>query len=229
MNYAKSLLLTIAVFFFISQSYAQNVGIGESNPQQKLHIDGDDAGIQTIRVEDMAVTAAGTNDAELATTNSTAGKAVYADANGDLAVRYVYGDNVQSTVMSGASQNITSGTLVDINGASITFTPRHSVVYLSFSISGYNPLTASDNSSWFVVGVDNGGSNVGNFLSLTAENDDVTGSSGAATITAAHFPLTVTPGVPVTIKLQGRNGGVSSTEGFTIDKANYTSYMTIWD
>jgi hypothetical protein len=42
------------------------------------------------------------------------------------------------------------------------------------------------------------------------------------------FPVAVTPGVNVTINLSARSGGVTSG-GFTIDKTNYTSYLTIWD
>lgn len=217
--------------FWCNNINAQNVGIGESTPLQKLHIDGSStAGLQTLRIEDCAVTTAGTNAGELATTTTTTNKAAYFDANGDLQARYVYGDNTQSLVLSGANQTITSTSLVDITGATINITPRHSTIYLSFAVSGYNPLPAgSPHSSWFVVGVSNGGSNVANFLNLSAETDDVGGSSGAATVTAGNFPLTVTPGVPVTIKLQGRRGGVASASGFTVDKTTYTSYMTIID
>ena len=138
---------------------------------------------------------------------------------------------MQSVVLSAGSQNITSTSLVNISGATITFTPRHSVVYISFVITGYNPLATSslDPLTWFSVGVSKGATNVGNFLSLTGVSDDVTGSAGAASITASNFPITVTPGTPVTIKLQGRNGGINNGDGFTINKTNYTSYMTILD
>jgi len=208
------------------------VGIGTTTPQQLLHIDGSSAGLQTIRIDDCAVTAAGTNSGELATTNSSSNKALYSDVNGDVQVRYVYGDNIQSVTLSGADQTINNTSLRDINGATITFTPRHSTVYLSFAISGYNPLSGgsgADQQSWFSVGVTNGGTNVANFLSMTASADDTLGATGAATINAANYPLSVTPGVPVTIKLRGRDGGNNHQSGFTIDKTNYTSYMTILD
>ena len=223
----NKILLTLLTSLITSITIAQ-VGIGTTNPQQMLHIDGSVAGLQTLRIDDIAVTATGTNPGELAPSNSSTGKALYSDSNGDVKVRYVYGDNMQSVILSGANQNINSAGLTDITGATITFTPRHSIVYLSFAISGYNPLCFADQSSYFVVGVTNGGSNVANFLSLTATND-TTGATGAATVTAANFPLSVTPGVPVTIKLGGRDGGYVHDCGFLIEKAGYTSYMTILD
>jgi len=204
-----------------------NVGIGKTVPVQRLHLGNNIAGAEIIRVEDYAVTAGSTNAGELATTNTSTGKALYSDANGDLKVRYVYGDNTQSTILAAGTQNITTTALTDITGATITFTPRHSTVYLSFAISGYNPLSGANPRGWIVVNVDRGGTNVGNFLNLNATNDG-SGSSGAATVSAGNFPISVTPGVSVIIKLRGR---VSATGNgnFTIDKTNYTSYMTILD
>jgi len=209
-----------------------HVGIGTTSPQQSLHINGGSTGLQTLRIDDLAVTSAGTNAGELVTTNKTSSKVLYSDVNGDVQVRYIYGDNIQSVTLSGSDQTINNISLKNINGATITFTPRHSTVYLSFAISGYNPLSGGsglEQQSWFSVGVSKGGTNVANFLSMTATADDTLGATGAATITAANYPLSVTPGVSVTIKLQGRDGGNNHQSGFTIDKTNYTSYMTIMD
>lgn len=145
-----------------------------------------------------------------------------------------YGDNMQSVILPSGTQNITAtgGTHTDITGASITFTPRHATIYLSFTVSGYNPLdgvNGPDQKSWFAVRVLNDGVNTANFVSISAANDDLSGAVGASTITAANFPLTVTPNVPVTIKLQGTTGGVTFEDGFTIDRTNYTSFLTILD
>jgi len=85
-------------------------------------------------LDDYSVTSSGTNLGELATTNSTSNKALYSDVDGDVQVRYIYGDNIQSITLSGADQNINNTNLRGINGATITFTPRHSTVYLSFAI-----------------------------------------------------------------------------------------------
>ena len=208
------------ITIFVQNNYAQ-VGIGTTSPLQELHIAGTTS---TIRID-------GLNNTNNTNNNGTDLAPIAVNASGDLQVRTpIYGDNIQSVILPNGSQNITSNSLVNITGATITFTPRHSVVYLSFTITGYNPLTSSiDPLTWFSVGVTNGGTNVGNFLSLTGTSDDITGSAGAASITAANFPLTVTPGVPVTIRLRGRNGGVNDGDGFTIDRTNYTSYMTILD
>jgi len=89
--------------------------------------------------------------------------------------------------------------------------------------------SGADQQSWFSVGVSNGSTNVANFLSMTTSADDAVGATGAATITAANYPMSVTPGVSVTIKFRGRDGGNNHQSGFTIDKTNYTSYMTFLD
>jgi hypothetical protein len=224
--------LTASLLFIAIPFFAQNVGIGDSNPLQKLHINNDGAGLQTIRIEDLATGADGDFGATSGSniqTNTTNNKVVYVDDNGDMTARYAYGDNIQQVVLPSGTQNISTTTLTDITGATITFTPRHSTVYLSFAISGYNPLSSGLQSSFFVVNVDVGGSSLGNFLSLSAERD-AGSSTGAATVGANNFPITgLTPGTPVTIKLRGRRGGSAATSGFLIDRTGYTSYMTIWD
>lgn len=208
-----------------------NVGIAETNPQQRLHIGSVDATIQTIRVADMATNGDADFGKTSNQTNTTTGRSVYVDANGDMSARYAYGDNTQSVILASGTQNITSTTLVDITGASITFTPRHSTVYLSFSIAGYNPLVGTPRpQTWFVVSLDVAGSTRASFLSMSATTDDLTGSVGAATVSAGNFPITgLTPGTPVTIKLRGRVGGNNHTAGFTIDRTDYTSFITILD
>lgn len=223
-------LKLILLFIVVIHPLFSQVGIGTTTPQQELHIDGSKSGLQTIRIDDIAVTTGGTNPGELATSITSANKALYTDARGDIQSRYVLGDNTQGLIIIG-SQNINSTTLVDINNASITFTPRHSTVYLSFCISGSNPLNcpeAANQQSWFSVGVDLGGSNVANFASLTASTNTTTANS-ASSITVAQLPITVIPGTPVTLKLQGRDGGTDHECGFTIDSSNFTSYMTITD
>lgn len=196
---------------FINLIYSQ-VGINTTTPTNSLDVNGD-VRIRTISDNDNETTV------------------ITADNDGVIGRRYVYGDNIQSVVLSGTNQNINSTSYVDITGATITFTPRHSVVYLSFAISGYNPLNCSEaysQLSWFVVGVFVDGVQEGQFLSLSA-NQGTNGTSGAATIGASYFPINVTPDVPVTISLRGRDGGMNHTCGFNIPSNSYTSYMTIVD
>lgn len=213
------------LLFIVSPIFSQ-VGIGTTNPLQQLHISGNEAGLQTLRIDDIAVTTNGSNPGELATTINSANKALYADVRGDIRSRYVLGDNTQSIIITGP-QNINNTTLTDIAGASITFTPRHSTVYLSLSISGDIPsgcVNSSVQESWFAVGVSVNGSNVANFSSMSASTN-----SSSSTITVAQLPLTVNAGSSVTINLQGRDGGTVHDCGFTIDSNNLTSYMTITD
>ena len=205
-------------FIFLQKNYAQ-VGIGTTNPLQELHIAGTTS---TIRVE-------GLNSINNSNNNGTDLASLAVDTNGDIKIREaIYGDNIQYVVLPSGTQNINTTYLTDITGASITFTPKHDTVYLSFAISGYNPLCYADQQSYFVVGVSKNGSNIGNFLSLTATNDD-SSATGAATVTAANYPISVTAGTPVTIKLQGRDGGSVHDCGFDINKTDYTSYLTILD
>ncbi|MFD0963502.1 hypothetical protein [Pseudofulvibacter geojedonensis] len=211
--------------FILSPIYSQ-VGIGTTNPQQQLHISGSQTGLQTLRIDDLAVTTGGTNPGELTTTIISANKALYTDARGDLYSRYILGDNTQSLIISG-SQNINDTNLTDITGASITFTPRHSTVFLSFSVSGDIPascINSNTQESWFAVGVSVNGSNIANFSSMSASTN-----SSSSTITVAQLPVSVSAGSPVTINLQGRDGGAVHDCGFTIDSTNLTSYMTITD
>ncbi len=226
----KSLVLSLTLIA-TANLFAQNVGIGESNPLQKLHVDGSPPGLQTIRVEDMgAGQAADFSQASGANiqTSSTVGKSVYVDASGDMTSRYAYGDNIQSLTLTTGTQTLSTTTLVDLTGAAITFTPRHPIVYLSFAISGYNSLAGTEAKGWAVVSVLKGATVVGSFLNMSGAND-VNGQYGAATIGAGMYPITVTPGTSVTIKLQGRTVDATTDGRFTIDKANYGNYMTIFD
>jgi hypothetical protein len=213
--------------------YAQ-VGIGTSNPQAELHVAGSKTGIQTLRIDDLAVTATGTNPGELSTSSTTIKKTVYIDDSGNLWSSDAYGSAMKSVVFS-TPQNIVGATKTDITGATLTFTPKHQVVYLSFAVSGYNPLTCgggpnnTNQHSWFGVHVIKDTVTVGSFVSLSATTNEGVGSVGAANNGAAQFPITVTPGVPTTIKLQGNNGGLAYGCGFTINNGGWTSYMSIMD
>jgi hypothetical protein len=210
------------------------VGIGTSNPQAELHVAGSKTGIQTLRIDDLAVTTGGTNPGELATSSTTVKKTVYIDESGNLWSSDAYGSSMKSVVFSTA-QNIVGSTKTNITGAALTFTPKHEVVYLSFAVSGYNRLTCgsgpnnTNQHSWFGVHVIKDNVTVGSFVSLSATTNEGVGSVGAANNGAAQFPINVTPGVPTTIKLQGNNGGLAYGCGFTINNGGWSSYMSIMD
>lgn len=212
---------------------AQNVGIGEPNPQQKLQIDDSGSGLQTIRVEDLATGKDGdfgqTSGGNMQT-NNTSDKVVYVDGNGDMKARYAYGDNIQSAVLSGSTLTIPAQVSTDI--LSLTFTPRHSTVYLSFCISGYDPLSQTDNSGYIEISYYLNGGFAGAVYSLSAEqsiNGGTRNGVGAATATLANFPVSVTPGVSVTVLLRGFTSGPFSNSSFIIPVGLTQNYITVWD
>lgn len=230
----RNFITFILLIFCISLTTNAQVGIGTSNPQAELHLAGNKTGIQTLRIDDLAVTADGSNPGELATTSTTVKKTVFIDESGNLWSSDAYGSSMKSVVFS-TPQNIAGSTQTDITDATLTFTPKHQVVYLSFAVSGYNPLVCGpgnntrDQHSYFVVHVIKDGVTVGSFVCLSATTNEGVGSVGAANNGAAQFPISVIPGALTTIKLQGNNGGLAFECGFTINNGGYTSYMTIMD
>lgn len=215
------------------KTWSQNVGIGESNPLQKLHIDGTDMGLQTIRIEDLGTGQVGDHgqiSGVNTQTSESPNRVVYVDGNGDMTARYAYGDNIQSIVATGSSQDIPTGTTyTDVTGLSITFIPRHPIVYVSFMVSGYiNLPTTSHASQWLAARIERDAVAIGGTtLELISEKDG-TASTSAGSAALAMYPVDVTVGVPVTINISARVGG-GLVRPFTIDKMNYGSYMTIWD
>jgi hypothetical protein len=212
------------------------IGTAATTVAQSLQIGNAATGtLETVRIVDLAT--GGDGDFGQASgakvqTNSSAGKAVYTDASGNLTARYIYGDNIVSTKLPAGTQNIVSGgTGTNITNGTLTLaSPRHTTTFLSFSISGYNPLTgtAGTHSSWVAIDVFQDGVKIGSFLGLAASSSG--GSTGAATVTIANFPVTTVIGTSTTILLKARaSGGGTGNKDFTIDNTNYTSYMTILD
>jgi len=100
------------------------------------------------------------------------------------------------------------GCYVDIPGMSITFTPRHNVVYIYVSVmarnadaNGYYPRIGQAGFVLKVVNV-NTGAMVAKTGSCVTDYDDMNGivTSGSASINGV--PVQVTPGQQVTFKLQ---------------------------
>jgi len=198
-----------------------NVGIGETAPVQRLHIDDDDTNLQTIRVEDLAVTAAGTNEGELPTTTTTDNKAVYVDANGDFQSRYVYGDNVQYAVGQ-TNIAINTNTFTDVPDLSITFTPRHPVVFVTFSMSGAASIPTIEHMILSARLVKDG-TPLGGTGALTTDATDFT-SLSAYNLQMVSYPVSVTPGVSTTIKVQWARGGrvLNEVRNWAATESGYT-------
>ncbi len=212
------------------------IGTAATTVAQSLQIGNAATGtLETVRIVDLAT--GGDGDFGQASgakvqTNTTTGKAVYTDASGNLTARYIYGDNIVSTKLPAGTQTIIGGAAaVNVTNGTLTLaTPRHTTAYLSFSITGYNPLTGTSgtHSSWVAIDVFQDGVKIGSFLGLAASSAG--GSTGAATVTVANLPITTTIGTSTVILLKARaSGGGTGTKDFIIDNTNYTSYMTILD
>lgn len=210
--------LVVVLVMHTTNVLAQNVGIGESAPVQKLQVNDDAVGtLTTIRIEDCATGKEGDYGSTSRQTNSTApalsaplagqAKTVYADGNGDLFARYVYGDNIQN-VNPKSDYNLVAVTTTILQGMTITFTPRHSIVYLTYSFSGANNLAGANNSvgGWVTAQA---------YLNGTALQGTGTASGPLKVYSAADateysayglsanmIPVSVTPGVPLTIDIR---------------------------
>ena len=151
--------------------------------------------------------------------NSLAGSGtryVTADVNGILGATTAlpYGSNMYYA--KGTTDiSINTNTYTDMTNMSITFTPQHSVVFVSFSAGGECDGYVYGLFRLLKDGVSQGGS-----LSI-ASDYDFDNYYGESIITGwnAHmtqFPISVTPGVSTTIKIQWMREGFSSGFGTTI-------------
>lgn len=145
-----------------------------------------------------------------------------------------YGANISS--VKGTTNTFTdSSSYEDMNAMNITFTPNHSTVYVTFSASGYMDATENENyakASYAVFRLLNVTANnrveVGTTTMVTDYNDNYYYSSGiffggifggnyntnntnaaAWNASIGMFPVSVTPGVLTTLKIQWCRGGVS--------------------
>ncbi len=145
-----------------------------------------------------------------------------------------YGANIQSVVGT-TDITINTATFTDMTNMTITFTPKHSTVYVNFGAAGdMNAVNAGESYAQFrlqsiISGVT---TTIAGTTSLTTDDDDF---YGTATSWNAHFtmyPITVTPGVSTTIKIQWMRSGLYPT---TLNNAcatqkNYSHRnLTIWD
>jgi hypothetical protein len=123
-----------------------------------------------------------------------------------------YGDNVQS-VIGTSNISINSTTFTDMTNMSITFTPKHNTVYLNFSAAGHSNIASGVQQyvDFRLVNVTSGNTVLAGTSTLCTDYDfdDILGTI-VITSWNAHFtmfPVTVTPGVSTTLKIQwSRNG-----------------------
>lgn len=124
-----------------------------------------------------------------------------------------YGSNIQS-VKGITDTSINSVNFADMQGMTLTFTPTHSTVYVSFSASGYMDVsgTIPENAgaAFRLINVTNGNRVEAGISVLATDYDsdtDYYGNFYEGVISAWNaglnmFPVTVTPGVSTTLKVQ---------------------------
>lgn len=128
-----------------------------------------------------------------------------------------YGSNIQS--VKGTTDiliysSIDTAPFVTMTDMTITFTPNHSTVYISFSSSGWispviNTTAVTTNQTGVYFKLLHDATTVGHSTSVAGDYDfdDIFGD-GILTGWNAHFtmfPITVTPGVSTTISVQWRS------------------------
>ena len=209
------------------------LGIGTNNPDQKLHLDDEGSGLETIRVEDLG----SGNEGDFSQTsggnaqsNSTSNRVVYVDNNGDMTARYVYGDNVQS-VIGTSNISTSSNSFSDVQALTITFTPRHSVVYVTFSISGAGQLPNATRSYWLLARLVKDGTPLKGTGTVVTDRHSG-GVNSAYNVSMNNYPVSVTRGVPTTIKVQWRIGGTNTGTArcFATTNADFSHRnLFIWD
>lgn len=119
-----------------------------------------------------------------------------------------YGKNIQS-VTGNSNTNVTTNAFQDMADMSITFTPKHNVVYLNFSASG--DMQTSSRGSYVEFRIVNvtAGTNLAGTVSLGTDHDDLVGTATAWNAQFVMYPVTVTAGTPTTLKIQWLRDGIT--------------------
>lgn len=178
-----------------------------------------------------------TNSGALSVNGSvgTTGQVLTSNGNAPPTWNSPYGGNIQSVVGT-TDITINTATFTDMPTMTITFTPKHSVVYLNFSAAG-DQSTSSLPGECYVefrvqTVISGTTTTVAGTISLTTDHDDV---DGTATAWNAHFtmyPLTVTPGTSTTVKIQWMRSGIftSTVNNAASSQKNYSHRsLTILD
>jgi hypothetical protein len=204
----KTLLLVSGFLFFYQFGYAQNVGIGITNPAEKLHVNG------TVRVNSLAGTGTRmvSSDANGTLTNIGPG------ANGEVIMQTSTGPAYQSpTSINSTSLNadiqISSASWSNVSGMNLTFTATQTDALLMFSSSGF----AYTNSMAFVqFRIRNGATSLGGTNTRMQSYDDVTGTTTPWSCTYTKKVSGLIIGNSYTFSLQGMVGGIMGTHNAAI-------------
>lgn len=174
-----------------------NLGIGTTSPSQKLDVVGNVQFSQAL----MPNANAGTSGQVL----------ISQGANTAPIWNSPYGGNIQ---YAKGTTDITmnSTTFADMTDMTITFTPKHNVVFLNFSAAG-DMVASGAAMAYCSFKIVKDGTDVANAGtgSLTTDYDDYTGTATAWNAHFTMFPINVTVGVQTTIKIQWNRGGLYPT------------------
>ncbi|MDN3677998.1 hypothetical protein QWY90_11845 [Flavobacterium paronense] len=142
-----------------------------------------------------------------------------------------YGRNIKS-VIGTTNTSTNSATFADMANMSITFTPKHNVVYLNFSAAGDMGLLAEGSYVDFRIVNVTAGTNLGGTTSLATDFDDLSGVATSWNAQFVMFPITVTAGTPTTIKIQWLRDGNALDTAYNdvVGSPNYSHRnLTIFD
>lgn len=134
------------------------------------------------------------------------------DGSGNLSWTDVYGSNIQY-VEGSTDITIASTTFADMAGMSITFTPKHSTVYIYMTASGdVNVGAAGTQMGYVKCRVTNNAGTViyGRAVSIATDADDVNGENGAWNCSIVCRATGLTVGSSTTLKVQWSNGGTNA-------------------
>lgn len=121
-----------------------------------------------------------------------------------------YGKNMQSVVGT-SNTTINSATFADMADMTITFTPKHNIVYVNFGASGDFNTTDTWQQGYVEFKLFRDATAVAGTVSLGTDYD-YDGADNLSTAWNAHFtmyPVAVTPGVSTTIRIQWMRDGIS--------------------
>ncbi|MBN4062528.1 hypothetical protein JYU20_04950, partial [Bacteroidales bacterium AH-315-I05] len=183
-----------------------NVGIGTAAPAAALDITSN-GGTLLLPRKSTAGNPAGSNAMIYYNSSENKFKAYEDGAWYDLLTgNSAYGSNIQNIALS-ALRTTTSSTYVDMTSMTLTFTPIHSIVYVYVSANG----RLTDGSGFAQLGLaammvrvwnNNTGAQVAQGRAIITDYDDANGVVTGGTAAISNIPVTVTPGVSTTLKIQ---------------------------
>lgn len=143
-------------------------------------------------------------------TQGTANTVLQNDGSGNLSWADVYGGNIQ--FVEGLTDITTSGgSWVDMTGMSITFTPKHSTVYVNVTASGDLNISASNRMGYVKCRVTNSTASTvyGKVVSMASDYDGGGNDNAAWNCSIVCKVTGLTVGTPTTLKVQWQNGGTN--------------------